>query len=143
MRRPFHNTIGIALALYTCVLASCAPKDDVKQSETEVDRFHQRWDQLDFTGIFNDAHINFRTAQTPQLTIAQLQHNRNYFGRFKSATHQNANVSSANSEKDVSLNYQSVYERGTANEVFTFRITRGRPLLMNYKMLPGKRDNTR
>ena len=129
----------MALALYTCVLAGCGPKqvDDLKQSEAEVDLFHQRWNNSYFTGVLNDAHINFRTAQNQQLTIAQLQHNRKFYGTFKSTTRRRANISSADSEKDITLDYQSTYEHGTAGEKFKFRMTGGKPLLMNYKMLPG------
>ena len=128
----------MALLLYIYVLPSCAPKDAVKQSEAEVDRFHQRWNQSYFTAVYNDSHTDFRIAQTPQLTIAQLQHNRNFFGVFKSGTQRSAEIVSKQSDKDIILNYQSVYDHGTANEVFTFRMTDGKPLLMKYRMTPGK-----
>jgi hypothetical protein len=129
--------IRTALVLYICILPGCAPKDDLKQSEAEVDRFHQRWNQSYFTAVYNDADSHFRTAQTPQLTIAQLQHNRNFFGAFKSATQRSAKITSEQSEKDITLDYQCEYEHGTASELFVFRMTDGKPLLMKYFMSPG------
>lgn len=133
----------MGLALYTCVLAGCGAKDDLKQPEAEVDLFHKRWNNAYFTGVYNDAHVNFRTAQSSQLTIGQLQHNRKFYGTFKSATRRRVNINSADSEKDITLDYESIYEHGTASEEFKFRMTNGKPLLMNYKMLPGSRDKTK
>jgi hypothetical protein len=130
--------IGTALFASIWFLPACAPKDDVKQSEAEIDRFHQRWDQSYFTAIYNDADIDFRAAQAPQLTIAELQHNRNFLGAFKSAAQQSANIVPKESGKEITLEYHSVYERGTAAEMFVFKVAGGKPLLEKYSMSPGK-----
>jgi hypothetical protein len=36
------------------------------------------------------------------------------------------------------VEYRSVYERGTAAEMFVFKVTAGKPLLAKYAMSPGK-----
>ena len=136
MKNGSQNFIGAALILIAFVFPSCAPKDDVKKSEAEVDRFHQRWNQWDFTGVYNNAHGDFRSAQDPQKTIWQLKHNRNFYGAFKSATQKSMNVSSEHSEKDITFKYSCGYEHGNATEAFTFRMTGGKPLLMKYGMTP-------
>ncbi|HJT82357.1 MAG TPA: hypothetical protein VJ719_14280 [Chthoniobacterales bacterium] len=137
MRRRIESSIRTALVLYICSLPSCAPTDNVKQAEAEVDQFHQRWNEQYFTRIYNDAHIEFRNVQSAQKTIGQLQHNRNFYGNFKSGTQQSVKFSPQGPDKEITLDYQSVYDRGTASEVFTFRITKGKPLLRNYRMVPG------
>ena len=143
VKKRFERFILTALLLCTSGLPGCAPKDNVKQSEGAVDRFHQLWNESYFTAVYNNAHPGFRAAQAPQQTIAQLEYNRRFFGTFKSATRNSANTKSENSEKDITLDYQSTYEHGTAREVFTYRMTDGKPLLMNYKMLPSSGQTKR
>jgi hypothetical protein len=136
MKNRFHRFIGAAAILYGLALVSCGPKDDVKASEAEVDRFHERWNQSYFTAVYNDAHTDFRVAKPPQQTIAMLQHNRSFFGTLKSATQQSAKITWEHSEKNITLNYECVYEHGKAAEVFGYRITDGKPLLAKYFMTP-------
>jgi hypothetical protein len=140
---PLQSSIRIALGLGVFVLSSCAPKDDVKKSEAEVDTVHQHWNEGEFATVYNDAHIDFRTAQSSQKTLWQLQHNRRFYGAFKSATQRSANMSSANSVKDITLTYGCVYENGNASESFTFRMTDGKTLLTKYTMTPERANMSR
>lgn len=125
----------LTLPLLIALVPSCTPKDDVKKSEDEVAVFHQRWNQWDFTGVYNNAHVAFRSAQDPQRTISQLKRSRQAYGAFKSATPRGMEISSKNSEKEIILKYNCVYEHGTAAEAFTFQMTDGKPLLHSYYML--------
>jgi len=128
-----------ALVLVVVVLSACAPKDDTKKAEAEVDRFHQRWNQWDFTGVYNDAHKNFRAAQNPQTTISQLQSSRKLYGAFKSAKTRGMEITFEHSEKDIVLKYDCVYEHGAAAEAFSYRMTAGKPLLVSYYILSPER----
>jgi hypothetical protein len=128
----------VTILIAVC-LTGCAPKDDVKKAEAEVDVFHERWNKWDFTGVYNDAHAGFRSAQDPQKSIAQMQYARKMYGAWKSATQSSMNVSEKDSQKDVTLQYNSVYEHGATSEGFTFRMTGGKPLLLNYTNLAQRK----
>ena len=141
MKRRMRGSIRIAVLLGTCMLTNCAPeaKDDVKTAQEEVDLFHKRWNNQYFTGVYNDAHSNFRAARSAQSIIGMLQHNRNFFGAFKSAKQENVNIGSENSSKAITFTYESAYEHGNAAETFTFWITAGKPLLAKYNMTPERK----
>lgn len=139
MNKPFARLMQPSLILVILFCSSCAPKDDIKKTEAEIARFHERWNQWDFTGIYNDADPAFRAAQDAQKTIGQFQTSRRLYGAFKSATQKTVNVTSAQSKKEISFKFDSVYEHIAAIESFSYRMTGGKPLLVEYYVLPPER----
>ncbi len=144
MKKQVPGIIRMALLLGSCILTNCAPKeDDVRTSQAEVDLFHKRWNNEYFSAVYNDAHPDFRAVRPSQTTIGVLQHNRRYYGNFKSAKQQNVNIGSERSAKAITFTYESTYEHGKATEVFTFWMTNGKPLLARYHMTPETADGAK
>ena len=125
---------GLAIAVVMLSLSSCAPKDDVQKAEAAVNQFHRDWNEWEFTKIYNEAHAGFRSAQSPDRTINALKNSRRVFGAFKSATKRSFNVRSEHVEKDIDFKYDCVYEYSAGVESFSFRMTGGKPLLLNYSL---------
>jgi hypothetical protein len=67
-------------------LSGCGLKKDTKAAEAEVDRFHQRWNADEFKAVHDEAHANFRNAQSADIMIGTLQGVKRNYGAFQSAT---------------------------------------------------------
>jgi hypothetical protein len=116
-------------------LSGCGLKQDTKAAEAEVERFHQRWNADDFKAIYDEAHSNFRSAQSAEVISGTLQGVKRNYGVFKSATRRSWGFSSDNGVTDVKLKYDSVYENGSAVEAFVFRMSGDKALLLSYDIM--------
>jgi hypothetical protein len=131
-----HSSLiaGAALAL-VFGLSGCGLKQNTKAAETEVERFHQRWNADEFKAIYEEAHANFRNSQSADITIGTLQGVKYNYGIFKSATRRSWGFSSDNGVTDVKLKYDSAYEKGSAVEAFVYRMSGDKALLVSYDIM--------
>jgi hypothetical protein len=125
---------GAALAL-ALVLSGCGLKKDTKAAESEVDRFHQHWNANAFRAVYDEAHMNFRNAQSADQTVATLERVKRNYGAFKNTTKRSWGFSSDNGMTDIKLKYDSTYEHGSAVEAFVYRMTGEKPLLVSYDIM--------
>ena len=125
---------GAALAL-VLGLAGCGLKKNTKAAEAEVDRFHQHWNAGEFKAVHDEAHANFRSAQTADQTVATLERVKRNYGAFKNTTKRSWGFSSDNGMTDIKLKYDSVYEHGSAVEAFLYRMTGEKALLVSYDIM--------
>lgn len=116
-------------------LSACGLKKDTRAAEAEVDRFHQHWNAGEFKAVYDEAHMNFRDAQTADRTIATLERVKRNYGVFKSTTKRSWGFSSDNGVTDIKLKYDSAYEHGSAVEAFVYRMTGEKPLLVSYDIM--------
>jgi hypothetical protein len=121
-------------------LSSCGPKDDIGKTETEIETFHTRWNAREFATVYNESHRLFRAVASADRLIGTLQHSRNVWGEFKSGKTRSSQVTFDQMEKDVRVKYDSNYEHGAGVETFKYRITGGKPLLMEYALLGPDTD---
>lgn len=132
-----NHTQVIAGAAFALVfgLSGCGSKEQTTVADAEVERFHRLWNVDEFKAVYDDAHMNFRNSQTDAEAVANLERLKGTYGEFKSATRRSATSTSDHSVTDLSLYYDSVYDRGSAVEVFVYRITGNKALLLSYEML--------
>jgi hypothetical protein len=125
---------GVALAL-VLALSGCGLKQNTKAAEADVDRFHQRWNADDFKAVYDDAHADFRSAQSADATIGTLQGVKRNYGAFKNATRRSWGFSTDNGVSSVKLKYDSTFENGSAVEAFVYRMSGDKALLVSYDIM--------
>jgi hypothetical protein len=131
-----HSSLLAAAALAVFVgLTGCGLKQNTKAAETEVDRFHQRWNADEFKAAYDEAHANFRNSQTADVIIGTLQGVKRNYGAFKSATRRSWGFNSDNGVTEVKLKYDSAYENGSAVEAFVYRMSGQKALLVSYDIM--------
>lgn len=126
---------GAAFALIFGLLGCGESKEQPNPAKAEVERFHRLWNAGEFKAVYDDAHINFRNSQTDDEAVANLERMKRSYGQFKSATKKSSTLSSEYSVTDISLYYDSVYDRGSAVEVFVYRMIGDRALLISYDIM--------
>jgi len=121
-------------------LTSCGPKDDIAKSEAEAKRFHKHWNLWEFADVYNEAHAGFRSIQPASRMIATLENSRKTLGECKSAKRRSSDVTYEHVEKQITLKYDSAYEHGSKVETFSYLMSSGQPLLVNYYLLSPEDD---
>src|SRR5689334_10402499 len=122
------------------ILTGCGPKDDIGKAEAGVKRFHQHWNQWEFTDVYNEAHAGFRNIQPASKMVATLENSRKALGEVKSSKRRTSDVSYEHVEKQINLKYDTAFEHGARVETFSYLMTSGEPLLLNYYLLSPEDD---
>lgn len=131
-----HSSLLAGAAIVLVLgLPGCGLKKDTKAAEAEADRFHKHWNAGEFQAVYDEAHMNFRNAQTADQTIATLERVKRNYGAFKSTTKRSWGFSSDNGVTDIKLKYDSTYEHGSAVEAFVYRMAGEKPLLVSYDIM--------
>jgi hypothetical protein len=125
---------GAALALILA-LSGCGLKKDTKAAEAEIDRFHKHWNADEFQAVYDEAHADFRNSQSADATAATLKRVKGNYGDFKSATKRSWGFSSDHGVTNITLKYDSAYDRGSAVETFIYRMAADKPLLVSYDIM--------
>lgn len=125
---------GLALTL-VLGLAGCGLAKNTKVAEAEVDRFHQRWNAGEFQAVYDEAHMNFRSAQPAEAMINTMQAVKKNYGNLKSSTKRSWGFNSNAGMTDVRLSYDSTFDHGNAVEAFLFRMTGEKALLVSYDIM--------
>ena len=111
------------------------PDKGTTAAEGEVERFHRLWNADEFKAVYDDAHEKLRKSQTAEEYVAKLEQVKGNYGAFKSTKKRRSGVSSDKNENIIKLSYDSTYERGSAVEVFAYRMTTYRALLYSYDIM--------
>jgi hypothetical protein len=125
---------GAALA-FAVALAGCGVKQNTKAAEAEIDRFHQRWNADEFKVIYNEAHKNLRNSRSADEIVAMLQRGKQNYGAFKSSTRRSWGFNSDNGVTNITLKYDSTYDRGPAVEAFIYRMSGDAAQLLSYEIM--------
>lgn len=127
-------------ALLTLVIvAGCgSTMQDVSLGRAGVTRFHQEMDAGQFDQIYSEAAPAFRGATTHDDFIAFISGAHRKLGDTQDPTETGFNVywttSGTTSGTQVVLSYQTKFQKGTATETFTWRITDGKLALVGYQV---------
>ncbi|MFL6513865.1 MAG: hypothetical protein ACJ8M1_02450 [Chthoniobacterales bacterium] len=128
------------LGLVVLSVTSCGPKDDTAKAEGEVKRFHKHWNQWEFADVYNEAHSAFRSIQPASKMIATLESSRKTLGELKSTKQRSSAVTHEHVEKQITFKYDSSFEHAARVETFSYLMTAGQPLLVNYYLLSPEED---
>jgi hypothetical protein len=125
---------GLTLAL-AIGLAGCGLGKNKKAAEAGVEKFHQHWNANEFQAVFDEAHAQFRAAQSAEAMITTMQAVKKNYGDLKSSKRRSFGFNAKEGGADFKFSYDSVFEHGAAVETFVFRMTEGKPLLVSYDIV--------
>ncbi len=116
-------------------IAGCGVAKNTKVAEAEVERFHQHWNKNEFQAVYDEAHMQFRSAQPAAQLLATLERVKKNYGDLKSASKRSWGFNSDKGNNDIRLSYDSAYEHGSAVEEFLYRMTGDKALLLSYDIM--------
>jgi hypothetical protein len=125
---------GLTLAL-AIGLVGCGLGKNKKAAEAGVEKFHQHWNANEFQAVFDEAHAQFRAAQSAEAMITTMQAVKKNYGDLKSSKRRSFGFNAKEGAADFKFSYDSVFEHGAAVETFLFRMTGGKPLLVSYDIV--------
>jgi hypothetical protein len=116
-------------------LAGCGDTINGKAiAEPQVAAFHERLDAKRFDEIYADAADEFRAAGPRERVFALFAAIGRKLGKVKSASTSTWNVNTFNFTTTVVLAVDTEFERGTATETFTFRVSGEKASLVGYNI---------
>jgi hypothetical protein len=132
-----NRRVGETFVVFGLVfgLAGCGVAKKTKAAEAEVDRFHQHWNAGEFQAVFDEAHMQFRSAQPADTMKATLDKVKKHYGALKSSKRRSWGINSDQGVTDIKLSYDSVFDHGEAVEAFVFRTTGEKVLLASYDIM--------
>jgi hypothetical protein len=120
----------IALALMT--LASCSTAEDQRIAVDAVSQFHDLYNRQSYAAIYTGADDAVHKAGSETDWLNLMSAIRRKLGSYRSSEDAGWGVSKALGGTKVVLNYRSQFAEGAATEQFIFRISSGKPYLVNY-----------
>ncbi|MBA3669309.1 MAG: DUF3887 domain-containing protein [Sphingomonas sp.] len=116
------------VAAMTVTLASCSSGQDLASADKAVERFHQQLNAGQFESIYAQSAPTWK-ANTPKNDTSRLfAAVRSKLGPYKSGTRNSWRVNYGTNANTVVL-FDSVYEKGKAQETFTFANGKNSPLI--------------
>ena len=120
------------MGVVALTLAGCSPGRDIPAATSAVDGFHAALNAGRFTPIYAAGAPELRAAAPERGFVAILEAVHRKLGAFKSGKSVGWRENVTTSGTFVSLGYSSEYERGHADEQFSYKIADGRPALVGY-----------
>jgi len=124
--------VRYSIAVGCLLLLSCSMKQDISMAQTAIAEFHHRFEAGDDGQIFTDAAPEYQKAMGAETSRAFFARIRRKLGAFHSSQPTNIQVNHMPGGTFVVAQYQTQFEKGSAQEDFTLRIDRGRPRLLKY-----------
>jgi len=118
----------LSLAVAAVALSSCSGGENLDLADKAVERFHQQLNAGEFNAIYTQASPALRSATSQGDLIKLLTAIRSKLGPFKSGTRNSWRVNYGTNANTVIL-FDSTYERGKAQETFTFENEPNAPLI--------------
>jgi len=103
-------------------------------AESEVQVFHERFNEEEFAAIVDAAHPNMLKGSSGSETADFLSVVRSKLGKVTGSKTANWNVRTFNAITTVVLVKNTTFEQGKGTETFTFRIKGGKASLLDYNI---------
>ncbi|RYG88989.1 MAG: hypothetical protein EON59_02550 [Alphaproteobacteria bacterium] len=128
MRILGNFAVAVAVAL-----AGCSAGESTDAAKTEVAKFRQQVAAGQFAEIYKAAAPDIRNSISEAKFVEMVGGFHQAIGTFKSAPDPGWGYDTdTNTGQRVTLDYDSVFERGKAHEQFTYRMIDGKPVLAGY-----------
>jgi hypothetical protein len=121
----------MAMALF---LAGCTGGDDVAVTEQAIGRFHKELNAGAFVGIHQNASAEWKEASSEPASVELFNGVRRKLGKFVSGKQSGWKVNYGTAGTIVVLQYDSKFEKGDAQETFTYRRSGDRAELIGYNI---------
>jgi hypothetical protein len=125
------------LVLGSAILATaCSDEKTIGTAQKGVDEFHRALASGEFQSIWDRADADFRTENTKEAAFASWTSVRQRLGDVQRADIVRTMISTPTmtygSESMIALTYRTAFQRGTATELFVWRISKDRAILHQY-----------
>ncbi|MEK0449224.1 MAG: hypothetical protein RL088_1492 [Verrucomicrobiota bacterium] len=123
----------LAVATLT-ILSACGLTKGKEIATKSVETFRQQFSESKFAEIYSAATPAFKASVNEANFTKFIQAVQRKLGAYKSSTQRGWKVNSINGTTSVVLNYDSVFEQGSAVETFTFIISGDSAVLQGYNV---------
>lgn len=123
----------LAVATLT-ILSACGLTKGKEIATKSVETFRQQFRESKFAEIYSAATPAFKASVNEANFTKFIQAVQRKLGAYKSSTQRGWKVNSINGTTSVVLNYDSVFEQGSAVETFTFIISGDSAVLQGYNV---------
>jgi hypothetical protein len=123
----------LAVATLT-ILSACGLTKGKEIATKSVETFRQQFSESKFAEIYSAATPAFKASVNEANFTKFIQAVQRKLGAYKSSTQSGWKVNSINGTTSVVLNYDSVFEQGSAVETFTFIISGDSAVLQGYNV---------
>ena len=120
----------VAASLGIFVLVGCS--SEVNSAERQVPHFRQLMTAQQYSQIYDESSDDFKNATPKRDLINLLSAVDRKLGAMKSTTRTTWNVYRSTSGSFVSLVFKTQFENGAGDEMFTYRLGNGMPVLAGY-----------
>jgi hypothetical protein len=117
------------------VLPGCKVAKGTDASEAKVAEFHARWNADQWKLIYDEAHMNLRSAEPEAKVAGVMTAMKKTYGEMKSTSKEGTDFNSNNGVTDINLTYRTVYEHGEGVEKFVFRLVGEDPKLLSWELM--------
>jgi hypothetical protein len=115
------GTVLSAIGVVMLVLADiCQPIANTTQGEPQVAQFHDRYSRGDYEAIYDATEPQLREVMTADQFLGLMRNVNEHLGAVQSTERSGVTVRSSRGEIVTIVIMESIYERGTAQETFTF-----------------------
>lgn len=123
---------ALIVAVLAAAACGCSSGKDLAEARGAVNAFHHQLDAGQFAQIYAAAAPDLKGAATEADFVALLAAVHRKLGPLQSASPLGWNVNYTTGGGFVTLNYQSAFQGGQAQESFTYRLENGAPKLAGY-----------
>jgi hypothetical protein len=121
--------LALAAALAGCTMGSAKPA-----AEEQVMPFHDRYNARQFQAMYDSADPKLRASISRDDFVRFGDGLHRKLGRVTATVPAGWNVMAGTSGTDVTLTYQTTFEKAEATETFQFRVHGGKATLVGYNV---------
>jgi hypothetical protein len=130
MMKPVPLVVALGIAL---VSSGCGKILKTKQvAEAGVADFHKAYNDGNWSAIYTNSHATFQKNTSEKQFNDLLGAMQRKLGKATQSANIGFNIRSFNLTTTTVLNQKSTFEQGSGDEVFTFEMTDGKPVLVGY-----------
>ena len=116
------------------LLAACSGTGSANIAAKGVDQFHAELNAGHYAQLYEKSASEMKTSTKPDQFIAFLTGAHKKLGAFKSGKRVGWNDNHTTGGHFVTLQYESQFERGPAQEQFIYRLRDNQPFLVGYNI---------
>lgn len=124
----------VVLVALCGLLFACSGTESAKIAAKGVDQFHAELNAGHYAQLYEKSAPDMKAATKPDQFVAFLTGAHNKLGAFKSGKQVGWNDNHATGGHFVTLQYESQFERGPAQEQFVFRFNNDQAILVGYNI---------
>ena len=114
------------------LVAGCSGTGSVKIAEQGIEKFHAEFNAGHYAQLYDASAQDMKAATKREEFISFLAGAHKKLGPFKSGKQVGWNDNYATGGHFVTIQYESQFARGAAQEQFVFRVSDDKPILAGY-----------